>query len=85
MNEEIEMTVYTEADIRVLENVIYVNALKAARNSENRNEDGSINWNFVDADAYMDTLDQYKNGRDLVEAEFYNLFDSVCDKVEVAA
>jgi hypothetical protein len=84
MNEEKEMTVYTEADIRVLENVIYVNALKAARNPENLLEDGTPNWNFVDADAYMDTLDQYKNARDLVEAEFYNLFDGVCFAVDKA-
>ena len=27
---------------------------KAVTNSENINEDGSINWNFVDADVYMD-------------------------------
>ncbi|MAZ97349.1 MAG: hypothetical protein CMP53_07500 [Flavobacteriales bacterium] len=27
---------------------------KAVSNSENINQDGSINWNFVDADTYMD-------------------------------
>lgn len=78
------MTTYTETDIRVLENVIYVNALKAARNPENLLEDGTPNWCFVDADAYMDTLNQYKNARDLVEEEFYNLFDRVCFAVDKA-
>ena len=30
---------------------------KAVTNSENINKDGSINWNFVDADCYMDLSD----------------------------
>ena len=27
---------------------------KAIQNPDNFNEDGSVNWNFVDADCYMD-------------------------------
>lgn len=27
---------------------------RAVNNPENRQQDGSINWNFVDADVYMD-------------------------------
>ena len=27
---------------------------KAIVNTENHNTDGSINWNFIDADVYMD-------------------------------
>lgn len=26
----------------------------AVNNTENRNEDGSVNWNFVDADLHLD-------------------------------
>ena len=26
----------------------------AVNNKENRNEDGSVNWNFVDADLWLD-------------------------------
>ena len=36
---------------------------KAIVNTENHNEDGSINWNYVDADCYMeadgDNIDNY--------------------------
>ena len=27
---------------------------KAINNAENFNEDGTVNWNFIDADVYMD-------------------------------
>ena len=45
----------------------------ATFNSENWNADGSINWSFVDADAYADCFDMYdKNSK-----EFYNDFDEI--------
>jgi len=32
---------------------------RAVTTAENINEDGSINWNFVDADCYMDLADNF--------------------------
>ena len=51
---------------------------KAVTNSENINEDGSINWNFVDADVYMDIC---VNGRDdgINDKEHYKKFNFFAD------
>ena len=35
---------------------------------ENKKEDGSINWNFVDADAYMDCKNLFRSDVDFYEA-----------------
>ena len=65
-----------------LEETIFVNALRAARNPENLLEDGTPNWNFVDADAYMDTINDTRYNRADVEEHFYTLFDGVCFQVD---
>lgn len=44
---------------------------------ENKNEDGSINWSFVDADAYMDVHNLYRSNDD-----FYEAFNDIADKIE---
>ena len=67
--------------IRSLEETIFVNTLRAARNPENLLEDGTPNWNFVDADAYMDTINDERYDRDVVAEIFYDLFDGVCYQV----
>lgn len=61
-----------------LEETIFVNALRAAKNPENLLDDGTPNWNFVDADAYMDTINDTRYNRADVEEHFYTLFDGVC-------
>ena len=48
----------------------------ATFNSENWNADGSINWSFVDADAYADCFDMYAD----TEA-FYSDFNEIVDVV----
>ena len=50
---------------------------KAVTTKENINNDGSINWNFVDADVYMAMCNL--NGRDAVEADatHYEQFNAV--------
>jgi len=58
---------------RVVENYVR----KAVALAENRNEDGTVNWNFVDADVYM-TVNPTENCRDL----YMKLFDEACDTVE---
>jgi len=70
--------------IRSLEETIFVNTLRAARNPENLLEDGTPNWNFVDADAYMDTINDTRYNRVDVEENFYTLFDGVCFAVDKA-
>ena len=65
----------------LLEETIFVNTLRAARNPENLLEDGTPNWNFVDADAYMDTINDERYDRADVEENFYDLFDGVCYQV----
>ena len=44
---------------------------------ENKKEDGSINWNFVDADAYMDCSNLFRS-----DADFYEAFDDIGGKIQ---
>ena len=44
---------------------------------ENKKEDGSINWNFVDADAYMDCKNLFRS-----DADFYEAFDYIGNKIQ---
>ena len=48
----------------------------AINNADNYNEDGSINWSFVDADCYMDCRALYKNDK-----EYYDTYGDLQDKV----
>ena len=50
----------------------------AISNPENRNEDGTINWNFVDSDCYMSGLP--KSFKD--DSEFYEAFNDIADMIE---
>lgn len=53
--------------------------IAAIANPENRNEDGSVNWNFVDADLWMDGVITNEN-----QTEAYEVFNTVADEVEFA-
>ena len=48
----------------------------ATFDSDNWNADGSINWSFVDADAYADCFDMYENTK-----AFYNDFNEIVNSV----
>ena len=48
----------------------------AVNKDENLNENGSINWNFVDADAYADCRSFWKD-----DADFYESFDEIADMI----
>ena len=48
----------------------------ATFNSENWNADGSINWSFVDADAYMDCKNLFRSN-----AEFYEAFNEIVNVI----
>ena len=50
---------------------------KAVSNPENHNEDGSINWNFVDSDCYMAVGKLFKDS-----TTFYEHWNDLADKFE---
>tara|TARA_B100000886_G_scaffold274449_1_gene198388 strand:- start:1390 stop:1599 length:210 start_codon:yes stop_codon:yes gene_type:complete len=50
---------------------------KAIDNAENFNADGSVNWNFVDADVYMDA-----NTYGMTQEEYIKQFDELANKWE---
>ena len=75
----------TTLNHKQLEERIFVNVLRAARNPENIMADGEINWCFVDSDAYIDTLAMYSSSeQEFVRDNFYALFDGVCFAVDRA-
>ena len=59
--------------------VIETRVREAVARDENLNADGSINWDFVDADVFMET-----NPTDDCVELFYTLFERACDAVEAA-
>jgi hypothetical protein len=44
---------------------------------ENKKQDGSINWNFVDADSYMECKNLFRS-----DADFYEAFNDIGDKIQ---
>ena len=62
--------------------------VKATKNPENINDDGSINWNYVDADVYM-AVGPSTHGlegaseRSLINSH-YAQFDVLCNAYEQA-
>lgn len=55
--------------------------MKAAFYVRNRLDDGSINWDFVDHDAFMAVSAVFGKSREVVDA-FYEIFDVACELVE---
>ena len=52
----------------ILKNSIY----SAIENEENYDENGNINWDYVDADAYEDVRNWFKD-----DETFYEYFDDI--------
>ena len=50
---------------------------KAVTLNENINEDGTINWNFVDADLCMD------GWMDRLPEQYYTMFNDLADEFEL--
>ena len=71
----------TDLMYRKLKETIFVNTLRATKNPQNLLEDGTPNWNFVDAEAYEDTITDTRYDRVDVENNFYTIFDGVCDRL----
>lgn len=53
---------------------------EALADPANRDEDGQIDWNFVDADCYMALRPDTKELR----AEYYGVFNDLADEAELA-
>ena len=51
--------------------------IQALKDSNNYNSDGTINWNFVDADSYMECKNLYRSDKD-----FYEDFNDIGDKIQ---
>ncbi len=51
----------------------------AVRNPENLDDNGRIDWNFVDADIHMDAGEVDK----VVPEEWYNVFNDLADEFEL--
>lgn len=45
---------------------------------ENLNEDGTVNWNFVDADCYMSGIRKYYKD----DTTYYEDWNDICDTIE---
>jgi hypothetical protein len=61
----------------MINSVLEATMRSAIELEENINEDGSINWSFVDADAYMDCSNLFRSNVD-----FYQAFNDIADKIE---
>ena len=59
---------------------------RAVTTAENINNDGSINWDFVDADVYMDLGQNYiaHMGTQLLSDQFNYLADCYTGKITLA-
>jgi hypothetical protein len=49
----------------------------AVTNTENLQKDGSVNWNFVDSDCYMDVGHYFKDQKTYLES-----FNEIAEKIE---
>jgi uncharacterized protein YcnI len=74
MNEETDMNFATELTATVK---------NALANPENYYDGGIVNWNYIDADTYMDMHLKFPEMENFDEV-YYSLFDDVCDAVEAA-
>ena len=57
---------------------------KAVSLSENLQLDGSVNWNYVDADVYMAVGPRESDGNPANNQEHYIMFDMLCEAYELA-
>jgi phosphopentomutase len=57
---------------------------KAIVNKENLNADGSINWNFVDADVYMDAngdnIENYQDKFETMASELSGVYSEFAEE-----
>jgi hypothetical protein len=56
--------------------MLEVDIRDAVFKAENMNTDGTINWNFVDADVYASNVNLWKD-----DEQFYEAFNEIADQV----
>lgn len=61
----------------MIHSMLEIEIRDAVEKSENLNEDYSINWNFVDTDAYAECRSFWKD-----DATFYESFDEIVDTIK---
>lgn len=62
----------------MINTLLQVEFNKAVSNPENHNEDGSINWNFVDSDCYMSGVPKFFKD----DTVYYEHWNDLADKFE---
>jgi glutamate-1-semialdehyde aminotransferase len=60
----------------MIHSLLESNMREAIANPDNQFKDGSINWNFVDADAYHACYNFFRN-----DADFYESFHDIAEKI----
>jgi hypothetical protein len=60
----------------MIHSLLESNMREAIANPDNQFKDGSINWNFVDADAYHDCHNFFRS-----DADFYESFHDIAEKI----
>jgi len=61
---------------KMIHSILESNMREAVLNTENLNEDGSVNWNFVDADCYMAVGNFFKDQETYMES-----FNAIADQI----
>ena len=62
----------------MIHSLLESNMREAITLPENLQKDGSINWNFVDSDAYAECRKLFRSDED-----FYEAFDDIGDKIQM--
>ena len=60
----------------MIHSMLEIEIRNSVEKSENLNDDYSINWNFVDADAYAECRSFWKD-----DEQFYESFDEIVDMI----
>ena len=60
----------------MIHSMLEIEIRDAIEKEENLNEDGSINWSFVDADAYAECRSFWKD-----DEAFYESFDEIANTI----
>ena len=60
----------------MIHSILESNIREAIANPDNQEKDGSINWNFVDADAYHACHNFFRS-----DADFYESFHDIAEKI----
>jgi len=63
----------------MIHSLVEAQVREAVAKDENRNADGTINWNFVDADCYMSGVNKFFKD----DAAYYEAWDDICFNIDL--